>query len=716
MKAKQFLLLATLCFGLPCTAQLRIYYVTPEGNATSTGAYWNTSISLYGALSKAAPGNTICIAKGDYSVNPAFGSWEVTKNLTIIGGYDRTEYPGEKPHGNASATVLHGRKQVEKTGENKRVMNIAGTETAVIRVTVENLTMTDGNGTDDKPNIISNAVESDNHYGGALFNSYAETILHDVIIKGNIASSNDLAGMGGGIYNFKSNLMLTGKTTVQGNIASTKTGTGMGGGIANIMGYVVMKDSSRVENNASVDETALSAARSGTGYGGGIYNCREATLHVDTGTIISNKAVTNTVADIIEGQGGGIYNDSLSVTNIRHGAVIKGNVGTNGFGSGYGGGIYNTGTLNIYGGLLESNAALFNLAATTSGYGGGIYSKGAKAFVLLPGDAVIRGNTATAGFGSGYGGGIANVAGTLKVIDAVIEENRAIDNRRSTAVGYGGGIYNEEGAILEIDTPIVKDNQADNNEANPWHNIYPDTALTVVFSSADGLLNSNRATGSYALVPGKPFNFTLTAAEDRFNSIEPTVTANGIALPPSGKNGNTYTYSLQPATGRTNIRYLLDYRTITLSNPPEGLLISTHQAGNHYLSTGSLFNFTLVVTVSKYENNEPIVTVNGYPLKASEQTDSRTYLYSLTATTDASVHIELNTLASFFPESTLKIYSRNGLLVMEFPAEKVPVTVSTLAGRLKVRRNVTGTEAVALPKGIYIVKAGAEVRKIMVND
>ncbi|OAV71135.1 hypothetical protein Barb6_01508 [Bacteroidales bacterium Barb6] len=61
------------------------------------------------------------------------------------------------------------------------------------------------------------------------------------------------------------------------------------------------------------------------------------------------------------------------------------------------------------------------------------------------------------------------------------------------------------------------------------------------------------------------------------------------------------------------------------------------------------------------------------------------------------------------------IYSRNGFLVIESLVGEVPVTVSTLAGRIKAKRTVTGTESITLPEGIYIVKAGEEVRKIIIN-
>ncbi|OAV73089.1 hypothetical protein Barb7_03001 [Bacteroidales bacterium Barb7] len=61
-------------------------------------------------------------------------------------------------------------------------------------------------------------------------------------------------------------------------------------------------------------------------------------------------------------------------------------------------------------------------------------------------------------------------------------------------------------------------------------------------------------------------------------------------------------------------------------------------------------------------------------------------------------------------------YSRNGFLIVESPVAETQVTIYTTAGQIQARCQVSGTKSIALPKGIYMVKAGTEVRKVIIRD
>ncbi len=163
----------------------------------------------------------------------------------------------------------------------------------------------------------------------------------------------------------------------------------------------------------------------------------------NTGTLnLKNCSIkTNTAAS-----GGGIYNTgSLSVT----GGTINNNTATDGSG----GGISNDyGTLNINRTAINNNTATYG--------GGGIYNTG----TLNMTGGTINNNTATYG-----GGGIINLYGTLNTNSTTINNNTAtygggIYNTGSSSVtggtinnntaNYGGGIYNSYGTMTLTDSYV----------------------------------------------------------------------------------------------------------------------------------------------------------------------------------------------------------------------------------------------------------------------
>ena len=103
--------------------------------------------------------------------------------------------------------------------------------------------------------------------------------------------------------------------------------------------------------------------------------------------------------------------------------------------NGYGGGVYNSGTLVIVSSTIESNSV-------TDGYGGGIYDNGTTTISL----STIASNSTGA---SGAGGGIFNVA-DLTLVDSAVFSN-------STG-GYGGGIAN--GLELSTSYSTIAENTA----------------------------------------------------------------------------------------------------------------------------------------------------------------------------------------------------------------------------------------------------------------
>ncbi|OAV73984.1 hypothetical protein Barb7_02595 [Bacteroidales bacterium Barb7] len=136
--------------------------------------------------------------------------------------------------------------------------------------------------------------------------------------------------------------------------------------------------------------------------------------------------------------------------------------------------------------------------------------------------------------------------------------------------------------------------------------------------------------------------------------------------------------------------------------------------GEHKVVPGSDFILKLK-PYEQYTDIVPTVVVNGNIWQLPPVESDGWYTISLPATKDTDIQIQLLPEASLFPANAVKIYSHGGSLVIESAAGEIPVTVTTLTGRVKARQKVTGTKSIALPAGIYIVRAGVETRKITVR-
>ncbi|GEM_PF-1711866 len=159
------------------------------------------------------------------------------------------------------------------------------------------------------------------------------------------------------------------------------------------------------------------------------------TLYLASGTytehdIVINKSVTiqglngaaNTILDA--GQAGRVLALPLGVTVTLDGLTIQNGLGALG---GFGGGIYNNGTLTVQNCILNGNAGPIS--------GGGIYNDGTLAVI----NSMLSGNTATM-----FGGGLYN-AGVMTVTNSTLSGNFA---------GLGGGINNHDGTLTVLNSII----------------------------------------------------------------------------------------------------------------------------------------------------------------------------------------------------------------------------------------------------------------------
>ena len=306
--------------------------------------------------------------------------------------------------------------------------------------------------------------------GGGINNSGA-LIVSDSTFTGNFAESGiiivgynrmTIDGVGGGIEN-------TGILTVNNSAFADNSAVTGGGGICNSGGTLTV-NSSIFSNNFAGDGGGIYSAGS-FGSSGGIENY---------GTMMVNDSIFRNNSSAA---GGGISNEYASTAMVAN-STFTGNSANNSVtGVGYGGGLYNFGTLTVSGSIFNGNSAYAGGgfrndgtmtvnystitnnsavsfagnpsygAASYGGSGGGIYNDG----TLTVNYSAITHNSAT-----GSGGGISN-DGTLTVINSTIANN--------STTGSGGGIYNVEATLVVIESILI-DNSANDNGGGIYNYVY----------------------------------------------------------------------------------------------------------------------------------------------------------------------------------------------------------------------------------------------------
>ena len=210
--------------------------------------------------------------------------------------------------------------------------------------------------------------------------------------------------------------------------------------------------------------------------------------------------------------GGGVCVAAQHTFNM-YGGTISGNT------AGYGGGVNNKGTFNMYDGSTISDNTECTLPGAFSHGGGAVYN--ADTFNMKGG--VISGNTS-----EGYGGGVFNCNGTFNMSSGEIKGNKSTDVNNGGGGVYieagkfemsggkitdnsskqdGGGVDQNGGTLTLSGTAIIMKNKVNNNE----NNLYLEKGKTV---SASGLASGAviGVTTFYEPKEGSPVTITSDAA------------------------------------------------------------------------------------------------------------------------------------------------------------------------------------------------------------
>lgn len=364
--------------------------------------------------------------------------------------------------------------------------------------------------------FTSNGKKADNTLvasnGGAVANiaqsSLSATASSVLNVSDNIFDTNEASVNGGAIYNYANTTAAATATGIANailNISNTKFGETLLTGNSVVSSYssgaTAANANGGVIYNAALNQSATSGATSsaylnvfngssflgnnaqaiisgtGTGsalaYGGAIYSISNNApsgvaavySNIYGSTFTGNYAKASSVAANANAYGGAICNaisgsGATSVLNIFNtdfsnnyvSATAKGDVSGTTQASAYGGAIYNTATLNIFGGTYSGNYATatgISSQTYTVANGGAIYNSG----TAVVSGATFIGNSITSG-ATYSGGGAIYACGNMSIYKSQFTNNTASD---SNMYSGGGAIY-DTGATLTLYNNVFTDN------------------------------------------------------------------------------------------------------------------------------------------------------------------------------------------------------------------------------------------------------------------
>ena len=340
---------------------INVFYVKKD--AKGTGRSWADAIGLQAALDLSTSGSELHIAAGTYSPEKALTgagtadeadrTFEISKNIKLVGGYPADAAVGAVANPAAHPTILSGK--LASGLEVFHVMAITAPKAADQQVEIQGITIRDGNGTDRSTKILVGGVGYSRGNGAGMIIGGAKVILTDVsIIENKTSTRQGTGGYASGLFAFGGTELYMYNSHIDNN-----TGIGNGGGLWIDASNAYLYDSS-FDNNKTVGTAGAIHAypasnlymynctvrgNQGTSYGAGVYLREKSTGYI-VNCIISNNKTTST-----NGGGGLMLYDNCEAHVIS--STIVGNEAT-----GPGAGIFrrqNTNKLSIINSIVSGN-------------------------------------------------------------------------------------------------------------------------------------------------------------------------------------------------------------------------------------------------------------------------------------------------------------------------------------------------------------------------
>ncbi len=215
--------------------------------------------------------------------------------------------------------------------------------------------------------------------GGAVYVNGGKFTMTGGVIKNNRAGvGDDVQGDGGAVY-----IGAGGKFTMTGGEISGNTARRNGGGVAVVNGTFEMTGDAKISGNS-----AKMDYRHYEHKGGGVFVGASGTFTMSGNASVEGNLVRNGYNDSVA-QGAGVYVSEGGTFTMSEKSSLKSNTMTSQYQSDaknlYGGGVFVGGTMNLNGGAIEDNTAVYE--------GGGLYVDTKGTVNLGTGTITVRNNT-----------------------------------------------------------------------------------------------------------------------------------------------------------------------------------------------------------------------------------------------------------------------------------------------------------------------------------
>ena len=455
--------------------------------------------------------------------------------------------------------------------------------------------------------------------GGAVYVNGGKFTMTGGVIKNNRAGGGNVLGDGGAVY------VNGGKFTMTGGEIFGNTASRNGGGVAVVKGTFEMTGDAKISGNkAQMDY------RHYEHLGGGVYVGASGKFTMSGGTVISGNLVRAGYTDS-NAQGGGVYVASGGTFTMNDNASIKSNTMevqyNNGLQTIQGGGVFVGGTLNLGGGSIEDNTAVYE--------GGGLYLDTKGTVNLGTGTIIVRNNSSEKTTGHNL-----YLPGAKKLIAPAAPADGSritlslplarIQKAEGTAVITNSGKDIRDGdsrfAFEAEKITLVRDGDGDDVLARIPAHTHDGITYTPVYSLAE--IPSN-ATGSYYLLQDAKMSGAVTVGANNTVNVclnghksEPIYFKNSGTLNITDckhdtatpgyitgySNNSGGTYNIENASGST-----LNLTNVTVKEKTGSTFISATGAtvnisGCEYSNNGSGFlvastGSKVTVTDSTFKNN-----------------------------------------------------------------------------------------------------------------
>ncbi|HZH72781.1 MAG TPA: BACON domain-containing carbohydrate-binding protein [Mariniphaga sp.] len=341
------------------------WYVKADG--TGDGSSWENAASLSAALLNIEnDGDVIHIAEGVYAPESIIRNgqeadsrdktFEIARNITLIGGYSSNPVEGEEPDATAHETILSGNLGDGNTAFH--VVSVTAIRSELNKVVLKGLTVSGGFASADASNVNVDGVAFPRDHGGGIIIGAADVELFDV----NVIENNS-GRHAGGMYVFGSASVYMERCKVNSNVGvnsnsnaagfyldnatatlydseiSYNSAGGVAGGImtlnsANIALYnsVISGNTSRTHGCGFYNRTnskallvncVVSDNKNNTGNGGGIAAHNATTTDIVSSTIVGNTAVSGPAIYVNAGNTVNLYNSIVALNEPAANQIVS---------------------------------------------------------------------------------------------------------------------------------------------------------------------------------------------------------------------------------------------------------------------------------------------------------------------------------------------------------------------------------------------------------